>query len=74
MVEVLLKDGTFLDCCIYETGNSGEFPIDDRDKIHKRFSKINRNHEDFKKDCINFQTEYINGHFHPCNVKWYSVE
>jgi hypothetical protein len=72
-MKVLLKDGLFLDCVIYETGNSGEFPIEDQERIHDKFSRINKNHENFKNDLICFQTDYIHGYFHPCNVKWYSI-
>ena len=70
-VRVLLKDGTYLECAIYETGVSGECSINNKEVINEKFSK--NNIINFKKDMINFQSAYINGKFHPHNVLWYAI-
>lgn len=64
MVKVLLKDGTYLECSIYETGQKGEYPIVNHERIQYLFGSNN---------LINFQTEMINGRFHSTNVIWYSI-
>jgi hypothetical protein len=71
MIKVLLKDGTFLDCVIF---NEDGRAIGNLKEIHERFSKEFKPIENFKEDMIHFQTDYINGHFHPANVKWYTIE
>lgn len=76
-INVLLKDGTYLsNMVIYPSGNPSEYPIVNENEIHKKFiseSKSIRCHNDFIKELISFQTPYINGKFHPENVKWYEI-
>ena len=61
-IYVELKDGTELNCVIYETGSAGEYPILDNERIKYLFSLRGLH------DYIYFQTEMINGKFHPANV------
>lgn len=67
MISVKLKDGTMLKCVIYETNKSGEYPIANRERINYLFSRRGLH------DYINFQTEMINGKFHPANVVEYTI-
>jgi len=68
MIKVILSNGTVLNCCIYETGEIGQYPITNRNKINAMFNQFGE-----KKAFINFQTETINGKFHPSNVVSYEV-
>lgn len=68
-IHVILKDGTALDCVIYETDGKGELPILDINKIDNKFGKDGKGIHDY----IYFQTEMINGKFHPMNVERYIV-
>jgi hypothetical protein len=70
-IEVVLKDGTVLNCCIYEVGRNGEYPIISTEKIHSKFNTNNNNNNN---DLISFQTKYINGKFHPSNVLKYEIK
>lgn len=69
MINVLLEDGTYLICSIYESDKSGEYPILNHERINYLFKKK----PEFKDNFINFQTEMINGKFHPNNVIWYEI-
>lgn len=71
-INVLLKDGTFLRCVIYENELPGEYPIVNKEIIKSKFEG-DFVHENFGHDVIHFQTEMINGHFHPANVLWYEI-
>lgn len=76
-INVLLKDGTYLsNMVIYPSINSNEYPISNKNQIHNKFlykSDEIKHHSDFMKELIPFQTLYINGKFHPQNVKWYEI-
>lgn len=67
MIRVELKDGTILNCSIYETGKQGEYPILNYYRIEYLFSLTGTN------DYINFQTETIQGKFHPSNIVHYTI-
>ena len=67
MISVKLKDGTMLKCVIYETNKSSEYPIVNHERINYLFSKRGLH------DYIYFQTEMINGKFHPANVIEYTI-
>lgn len=69
MLNVILKDGTLLKCVIFETGLPGELPIKDHGRINYLFDQKYRE----EKSYINFQTEMINGKFHPNNVLSYEI-
>lgn len=68
MIAVELKDGTILNCSVYEADRKGELPILNHERINYLFSKNNAN------SIICFQTEMINGKFHRDNVNKYSIE
>lgn len=63
-IHLVLKDGTILDCVIYKTGNKGELPIQDYDKVCEILSSEN---------IIYFQTKMINGRTHTSNIDNYIV-
>jgi hypothetical protein len=67
MIKVLLKDGTFLTCDIYEDNKHGDSPILNYERIHCLLSG-------YEKEMVKFQTEMINGQFHSNNVLWYTIE
>jgi hypothetical protein len=71
-IHVLLKDGTYLNCVIFD--DIYKQRIDDIETIKLYFSKDYRCYDNFMQDMIWFQTQYINGHFHPCNVLWYEIQ
>lgn len=48
MIRAILRDGTILNCNIYETGKAGERPIENHERINYLFSQL---------DMINFQTK-----------------
>lgn len=64
-IEIILKDHTKLKCMIYETNKSGELPIIDVDRINYKLSKDRTGKDDY----VYFQTEMINGKFHPQNIE-----
>jgi hypothetical protein len=64
-IEIILKDGMKLKCMIYETNNKGELPIIDVDRIHYKLSKDRIGKDEY----VYFQTEMINGKFHPQNIE-----
>jgi len=70
-VQVLLKDGTYLKCVIYD--GDDKYPVIDKERIDELFSNIRIGHENFMQELIHFQTDVINGKFHPANVLWYNV-
>jgi len=72
MIKIWLKDGTYLDCVIYENGESGQLPITHHNRIHFKFLKI-VNHENFKDGLIHFQSAMINGKLHANNVVHYEI-
>lgn len=72
MINVLLKDGTLLNCSIYESDKSGEYPILNHERINCLFIKKGKK-DNFKDGLINFQTEMINGKFHVNNVLSYEI-
>lgn len=51
---------TILECSIYESGKSGEYPIVNHERINYLFTKRNKE-DNFKDGLIHFQTEMING-------------
>ena len=72
-IQVLLKDGTYLKCVIFDENISNR-SIGDENIIHEKFRTDNKNiHENFMQELIHFQTSFINGHFHPANVLWYNI-
>lgn len=75
-VHVLLKDGTYLDCVIFDLSDmeTGQAATNNEELIHELFSKENRSHDNFRSEFVWFQTDYINGHFHPMNVLWYEIQ
>jgi predicted acyl esterase len=73
MIKVVLKDGTVLKCNIYENDKAGEHPILNHERINNLFSRLDENIIPFKEALINFQTEMINGKFHPANVESYEI-
>ncbi len=72
-VRVLLKDGTFLKCVIFENDSNfvDQNCITNEEIINEKLCK-NRNKTN--KDLVYFQTKYISGKFHPSNVLWYEIE
>lgn len=62
IAKVLLRDGTFLKASIFDDSNSES--LQDDEAIKNKF---------LGDKLIAFQTEYINGHFHPSNVLWYNI-
>lgn len=64
-IEIILKDGMKLKCMIYETSNKGEMPIIDVDRINYILSKDRIGEHEY----VYFQTEMINGKFHPQNIE-----
>lgn len=64
IARILLKDGTFLRASIFGDLNINNESIQDVDLIHAKF---------LGDKLIAFQTELINGHFHPENVLWYDI-
>jgi hypothetical protein len=72
MIKVTLKDGTILNCNIYETDKAGDYPIINHERINYLFNRV-ENKGSFIEAMINFQTSIINGKFHPVNVESYEI-
>jgi len=58
----LLNDGTFLKASIFDDGNPES--LQDAEAIEAKFKGDS---------LVAFQTDVINGHFHPYNVLWYQI-
>jgi len=67
---ILLKDGTFLKCVIFENDSIHQNCIIDEEIINQ---KLRFNENRTNKDLVYFQTKYINGKLHPSNVLWYEI-